>query len=157
MSIQLYLISKRDEVVPILWDAAAGELPAGLDAQGIRSLNDMDIARDCGVSNRSRSITIVDNRDAARMVALIERDSHNSEVAISRLSDDVWAVGATWKDGTYDSGIPLIIDARIDGEPLELDLEEGLLEEASYLRLSETNGLDFLEITADEQPAPSFG
>lgn len=157
MSVQLHLIDVQGEDVAILWNPASGDVPGALEARQIRSIDDMEGARMSGASNRTRTVTIVETQDAARMLAMIEREDHSSQVAITRLSEDAWAIGATWRDGTYDSGTPLITDARVHGERIELDLEEALLEETAYRSLRDGYALDILEVAPDDQPAFSFG
>lgn len=157
MSIQLHLITVEDEDVPILWDPANGDLPSAFEGQTIRTMSDMEAARMSGTSNRSRTVTIVDGRDAARMLAMMEREEHSARVAVSPLSGDAWAVGSTWRDGSYDSGTPLITDAREFGDDLELDLDEALLEETSFSRLRDTHAADLVELSAENQPSLDFG
>ncbi|WP_411839686.1 hypothetical protein [Paracoccus sp. ME4] len=157
MSVQLHLINVHGEDVPVLWDSAAGDVPDAFEARQIQSMEDMEMARLNGTSNRIRTITIVESRDTARMMAMIEREDHCSQVAITRLADDAWVIGATWCDGSYDSGIPCITDARVNGEHIELDIDESLEEETGYRSLRDDFGLDILEVTRDDQPALNFG
>lgn len=156
MSVQLHLITVDDEEVPILWDPINGDFPDDYGFQQIRTMEDMDIARMAGASNRSRTVTIVESRDAARMLAMMERDNHSSRVAISQLSDAAWVVGSTLRDGSYDSGIPSITDTREFGEEIELDLDEAMLEETGFIRLSGYDS-DILELNPRDQPSFRFG
>lgn len=136
MRAKLYYKNIQDHAIPYLWNDEMGVNHAESESFHVRSKTDHDIARDAGAWNRSRSITIVEGRQAAMSLAMIADDTVSGRSIITHLGDDAWSVGTIHLNGEYDSGIPTITDARVFGHVIELDMDEELLRETSYTQLA---------------------
>jgi hypothetical protein len=101
-------------------------------------------------SNRERQIFILDSMEAARAVVLATRSGTNSDLAISEVADDVFAVSITSFDGNYDDGIPLIVDLREYGRPLTL---LGEFPAPGGVNVEISNGdLELIDLKEDQSP-----
>lgn len=142
-SIKLGFIQNNGDMTPFLWPAGR-DLPDGAvhicDAEGF-----MLLVRDInGGSNRMRSISIVGSREAAEMIAENFRCEYEGSCVISRITQESWAVGTTFFDGSYDDGIPSITDLRENAEELNLDVEESF---TGIMLSSEVAGPRVLDLT----------
>ena len=78
-------------------------------------------------SDRARNIWITNTMETARTLALLHRRSRNMEFIITKIADDIHALGTIDMDGEYNDGfplgIPVITDLRETGPRLVLDTD----------------------------------
>lgn len=116
------------EAVPYLWNDDRGENPQLGASSRVSSLDDFNLLKG-EYGNRSRQITIVEGRAAAKALALIAQSDASGLSIITQLDNTAWSVGTVLRDGSYDSGLPTITDARERGAPLFIDADEELVAE----------------------------
>lgn len=142
-AIKLGFIQNNGDMIPFLWPAGQ-DLP--YEAIQVRDAEDfMLLVRDInGGSTRMRSISIVGCHEAAEMIAENFRSEQNGSCVITRITQESWAVGTTFFDGSYDDGIPSITDLRENAEELDLDVEENF---TGIMLSSEVAGPRVLDLT----------
>lgn len=154
MQLKLYFKDIDGDAVPYLWDDAMGVNHEEENSQRIASREDMEIAR-MSCSNRSRSITITEGRQAAQAIALMAQSDGATSI-MTALGDDNWAVGTLHKDGSYDDGIPKITDLRSYGEEITIDADDDLADACQYVMLAEEHEPNVVEISPQTAAEPAF-
>lgn len=75
-----------------------------------------------GGSNRCREILIADSMETIHALALLRMcDQQKLESLVTKIDDNIYALGMLSLYGDYDDGMPLVLDMRQNGTPLELD------------------------------------
>lgn len=155
MQVKLLFAEIEGNHVPYLWNDETGANHMADESTKILNMFEFELMRDVGASNRSRRITVIEGRQAAMSIAMLDQERENGLSIITNIGGDSWAVGTIVRDGSYDSGVPQVIDARTYGEPLEIEVEADILEEMYVTTLSAERP-SFIEIAAqpDQSPEP---
>lgn len=154
MQVKLYFKDIDGDAVPYLWNDEMGVNHQEDGSQRIASRDDMEIAR-MNCSSRSRSITIIEGRQAAQAFALMAQ-SEGGRSIMTHIGHDAWAVGTLHNDGSYDDGIPQITDVRTDGLPVSIDADEDLLMSCDFTVLVALHDPDVEEIAPQAAAEPAF-
>ncbi|MEY8802020.1 hypothetical protein AB9K35_17050 [Leisingera sp. XS_AS12] len=154
MQVKLYFKDIDGDAVPYLWNDEMGLNHQEDGSQRIASRNDMEIAR-MNCSNRSRSITITEGRQAAQTIALMAQGDGARSI-MTAIGDDNWAVGTLHMDGSYDDGIPKITDLRSYGEEITIEADDDLADACQYVMLAEEHEPNVVEISPQVAAEPAF-
>ncbi len=123
MSNKIYFKYNPDvlDVIPFLWDPDKKDPPS--EAQLVSSKEDFDtlVRFGMGGSSRSRTISIVTGLETAKAIAYQAEANESAVSIITEIGDDIYSVGSTSFDGSYDDGIPLIAILTEDEIDCNLD------------------------------------
>ena len=128
MNVKLFFKDVDGEAIPYLWNDERGANPQESESAQVSTLIDFEMIKEQH-GNRARQITIVDGREAAKAVALLEQSESSGRSIITQLDNCTWAVGSVLGDGSYDSGLPAITDTRQSGFPVFIDADQDLIDE----------------------------
>ncbi|MCE6957886.1 hypothetical protein LAZ40_02285 [Cereibacter sphaeroides] len=107
----------RTDMVPFL--VAEGAIPENCVHVTSQDDFELQVREVHDGSTRCRDILLVTGRDAAMALARLRQEEDAYVSIVTHIADETWAVGTTMFDGSFDSGMPAVMDLRENGTPIE--------------------------------------